>query len=84
MIIFMRTTLVLDDDLLRRAKAYAAKQNLTVSELVSGALRRALAEPDPAPVSFRMVTFGEGEERLHHEPEQFSPACDDEPNMRGG
>lgn len=38
----MRTTLVLDDDLYRRAKAAAAHQGRTVTSVVEEALRRML------------------------------------------
>ena len=47
----MRTTLVLDDDLYRRAKATAAHQGRTVTSVVEEALRRLLdAEPPPVEV----------------------------------
>ena len=40
----MRTTVNLDDELLRRAKERAARQGRTLSEVVSDALRVLLAE----------------------------------------
>ena len=40
----MRTTVNLDDELLRRAKERAARQGRTLSEVVSDALRVSLAE----------------------------------------
>jgi plasmid stability protein len=41
----MRTIVTLDDDLHRRAKAYAAKHGLTLTALVQEALRARLARP---------------------------------------
>jgi hypothetical protein len=42
----MRTTLSLDDDLLRAAKRRAAELGTTVSEVVSRALRRGFADAE--------------------------------------
>lgn len=39
----MRTTIRLDDDLLRQAKAYAAATDRTLTRLIEDALREALA-----------------------------------------
>lgn len=39
----MRTNLVLDDDVARKAKAFAAEQGLTLSELANRALSNHLA-----------------------------------------
>jgi Ribbon-helix-helix protein, copG family len=46
----MRTTIRLDDDLLRRAKRAAAERGTTLTALIEDALRRALA---PGSVSGR-------------------------------
>jgi predicted transcriptional regulator len=43
----MRTTIRLDDDLLRRAKRAALERGTTLTAIVEEALRRALA-PEPA------------------------------------
>ena len=58
MLLCMRTTLDIDDDLLRRAKITAAASNKTLTSLVEDALRRALSDtrpdetpPRPLPVS---------------------------------
>jgi hypothetical protein len=40
----MKTTLIIDDDLMRRLKREAARQRKTMSALVEAALRRALGE----------------------------------------
>ena len=55
----MKTTLNLDDDLMRAVRDRARRQGLTLTALISDALRRALAEPVPA--KFRLdlpVTHG--------------------------
>jgi hypothetical protein len=79
----MRTTLVIDDELLREAKKRAAALNLTVSEVVNHALRDALAEPSPVAAPFSVPTFGGAGGAVHHEPEAFSPAVDDEHGATG-
>ena len=55
----MRTSLVIDDELAREAKARAARAGVTLSELVNRALRRELAELEGAEdAPFQMVTYG--------------------------
>lgn len=53
MVFHMKTTLVIDDGVMRRLKQEAARQGRTISELVEGALRRMLelrkVEPEPLP-----------------------------------
>jgi hypothetical protein len=77
----MRTTLVLDDELLRQAKKRAAALNLTVSDVVNRALRDSLMEEAKVAAPFSMVTFGRARDLVHHEPAEFSPASDDEHRM---
>ncbi len=48
----MKTTLNLDDDLMDAVRDRARAQGVTMTELVSDALRKALAEP--APAEFRL------------------------------
>jgi hypothetical protein len=43
----MKTTLVIDDQVMHRLKQEAARQGRTISEMVESALRR-LLEPEPA------------------------------------
>jgi hypothetical protein len=43
----MRTTLTIDDDLLRQLKEIAARQGKTLAALVNDLLRHALAVPSP-------------------------------------
>ncbi len=55
----MKTTLNLDDDLMQAVRERARRQGVTLTALVSDALRRTLAEP--APAGFRLdlpVTHG--------------------------
>lgn len=47
MVIHMKTTLVIDDGVMRRLKAEAARRRKTISELVEAALRVFL-DPKPA------------------------------------
>ena len=75
----VRTTVNLPDVLMRRAKALAQAENLTLGELIANALQerllRAPVPPEEAP--FRLVTFGGGglasgatvESLKHHEEE---------------
>jgi hypothetical protein len=44
----VKTTLNLDDDLMRAVREHARRQGVTLTALVSDALRRVLAEPPPA------------------------------------
>lgn len=45
----MKTTLVLDDRVVRRLREVAAERGVTMSSLVEAGLRRVLDEPDEAP-----------------------------------
>ena len=49
MVIHMKTTLVIDDTVIRRLREVAAKRGVTMSELVEAGLRRVLDEPGPQP-----------------------------------
>ncbi len=76
----MRTTMVIDDDLFRKAKKRAAEMGVSVSDVVNRALREAFSERTPA-VSlppFRMVTFGRGQPRVDHPPAELAQAMEDE------
>lgn len=46
-VIFMRTTIDLPDDILRRAKITAVERGSTLRELVIDALKREMEEPSP-------------------------------------
>jgi plasmid stability protein len=47
MVFHMKTTLNIDDNVMRRLREEAARQGRTMSELVEAGLRRVLSEPDP-------------------------------------
>jgi Arc/MetJ family transcription regulator len=72
MIIFMRTTVVLDDRLFRSAKQRAAALGTSLSEVVNQALRDLLAREPIRPQKFRMITHGRGAKKLHHEPSDLA------------
>ena len=78
MISCMRTTLILDDALVRRAKRRAVERDLTLSDVVNAALREALREPPVVAAPFSMVTFGRPEPRVRHEPADFSAAAEEQ------
>jgi hypothetical protein len=65
----MRTTLIIDDDVAAAARHRAVSDGITLSALVTRALRAALKEgnavPDPP---FSMVTWGAKGPRLHLTP----------------
>ena len=75
----MRTTLVLDDDVVQQTKHLAVDRKLTFSEFVNQALRRALADSKTGDSDvFSMVTFGSREPSTHHEPEDFAMHLENE------
>jgi hypothetical protein len=75
MLICMRTTLIIDDILLRRAKELAAKRGCTVSDIVNQALGEALEAREVAKPPFEMITYGSSD-RSHHEPADFAAALE--------
>ena len=75
----MRTTLVLNDDLVQQARHLAVDSELTLSELVNRALRAMLTEAaqrgrngSSLSARFSMVTFGPTDRTVHHEPADFA------------
>lgn len=58
----MRTTVRLDDELLREAKVRAAEQGITLTQLIDESLRERLASrPRRMSVEpFRLATYGKG------------------------
>ena len=59
----MRTTIRLDEELVRRAKTLAARTGRSLTKLIEDALRQVLERSDGPPRSdrFKMLTFhGEG------------------------
>ena len=82
MITCMRTTLVLDDALLRQAKRRAAERDLTVSEVVNEALRESFGRPVPAAPPFSLATYGRPGRRVRHEPSDFESELESEDRDR--
>lgn len=71
----MRTTLVIDDAILRKAKRAAAASGCTLSELVNQALSAALAKRREPRPEFEMVVYG-GPPTATHEPHDFKDAIE--------
>lgn len=67
----MRTTLILDDRLVRQAKRRAADTGSTLSEVVNEALREAFRPVTEQVPPFRMVTYGNPDEPFHLTPEDI-------------
>ena len=82
MLTYMRTTLVLDDELFRQTKRRAAERNLTVSDIVNEALRESFRRPARAVPPFSMITYGRSGRRTHHEPADFAVALENEDRDR--
>jgi len=82
MLTCMRTTLIIDDDLLRRAKRRAAEWKLTVSDVVNNALRETLGRPVHEAPPFSLITYGRSGRRVHHEPSEFDAALENEDRDR--
>lgn len=78
----MRTTLVLDDALLRQAKRRAAERDQTVSQIVNDALRDAFDRPAPAAAPFSMATYGNPARSVRPEAEDVATALDAEDRDR--
>ena len=79
MIIFMRTTVQLDDALFRRAKAAAAEAGIPLSRLIENSLRenlRASTTDGQRPRRFKMLTFGQGERRVAHQPADLAAVAE--------
>lgn len=61
MLLCMRTTIRLDDHLLRAAKQHAAERGTTLTAVIEDALRELLARREPIDrTPFRLVAFGKG------------------------
>src|SRR5262245_8853975 len=63
MLVCMRTTVVLDDELVKKAKKRAAELRTTLSEVINQALREAVARPISKKTDFKMIVFGGGPTR---------------------
>ena len=85
MIIRMRTTIVIEDDLFQLAKRRAAETGRTLSDIIGAALRESFhAAPPARRERFRMPTFG-GSRKQHHEPSDFARMLeeDDRDSLKG-
>lgn len=60
MVIWMKTTLNIDDSVMARLKQEAARRGCTMSELVESALRRLLTETKAAPPMPPLPVFDSG------------------------
>jgi Arc/MetJ family transcription regulator len=81
----MRTTLVLDDDLVQEARHRAVDKQITLSEYVNRALREALASTGPLEEQpFAMVTYGPDGPVKHHEPADFAAQMEEDDRMSVG
>lgn len=75
----VRTTVVIEDDLLRRARLRAAELDTTLSSLISQALREALTpKPRPAAGRFAIPTYGNPKRPVRHEPADLARFLDEE------
>ena len=80
----MQTTLVIDDQLISTATQRAAALGVTLSEVVSQALRDSFLRAGRAPSTFRMITYGDRSAACRHEPADLSAvlAEDDAESVR--
>ena len=75
MLILMRTTIILDDELATKAKQLAAQDHRTLSDVINQALRdmikptRRVQEAAPA---YRALTFGDPTHPVPMEPEDLA------------
>lgn len=80
----MRTTMVLDDELLRRAKRRAEERGVSVNDIVNESLRESLDRTVPDAPHFSMINWGRPADTLHHEPADFAALLEDEDRVRLG
>jgi len=78
----MRTTLIIDDELLRKAKHRAAERHLTVSDVVNDALRESFIRPRPPAEPFSLVTYGRPGKHIEHSATDFANAIAQEDTER--
>lgn len=78
MIIFMRTTLVIDDHVVRAAKRRALEAGMTLSELTTMALREELRKGTASrpQADFSMPAYGSGHKRAYS-PEEIAELRDE-------
>jgi hypothetical protein len=87
MLIGMRTTLILDDVLLMRAKQRAAEEQRTLSEVVNDALREhlnAAVRLREATAAYTAITYGDPSRPVAMEPADLAAADAAEDRARLG
>ena len=72
----MRTTLVLDDSLLRAARHRAAAHDTTLSEVINEALRQLISAPQSPARAVKLPTFGNRKHRQKITPQDIARALD--------
>jgi hypothetical protein len=77
MLISMRSTVVIDDEIFKQAKQRAAALSVTLSEVINQALRESLAKPPVTAPAFHMITFGNPKAPLHREPKEMQAVLDE-------
>jgi hypothetical protein len=82
MIISMRSTVVIEDELFKKAKQRATALKMTLSEVVNQALRESLSRPVAEAPAFHMITFGDTKARVHREPSDFEAIIEGEERYR--
>ncbi len=83
----MRTTLVLDDDLVIKAKQVAASEHSTVSAVMNRALRELLTpstQVREAQTQYRALTFGDPQRPVAMEPADIAQLEDADDHARRG
>ena len=81
----MRTTVRIDDDLLRKLRDRAHRERTSISHLLNCALRRGLETPrkQPRPKRYREKTFDMGKARVNLDKAlALAAALEDEENIR--
>lgn len=78
MLIFMRTTLEIQDEVFRQAKSRAAEAGCSLGEFVTFALREALIRRETSSANkFSMPVFGDPAQRIERSLEQLSELRDE-------
>lgn len=78
MLACMRSTLIIEDELFKKAKRRAAERGTTLSDVVNQALRESLASPEVEAPPFTMTTFGTPRTTVHREPGDFYAASEED------
>ncbi len=78
MLTYVRSTVIFEDELFKKAKQRAAALNTTLSDIVNQALRESLAQPVSEAPMFHMITFGNPKAKRHREPRDFQAVLEEE------